>query len=71
MALAWQLPVSSHFLSPGTGRRLHFFEAGERTDLLVRAACGRMFNPGFAEGSRGVRRCGACERKLRSLKPAP
>ena len=38
---AWQLPISSM-------RVAHYFHQSRRTGRLVKTACGRLVNPGFA-----------------------
>lgn len=58
MTRAWQLPISGMHAA----YRLHWFEVSESTAVLVRAACGRKFNPGFAERRGSLPRCSTCAR---------
>jgi hypothetical protein len=60
----WQVPVSLQ--GQLAQARAHFFPALARTHLLVRAACGRKFNPGFAKPARrGQHRCCVCREAIR------
>lgn len=45
----WQLPISSTSNTPDRKKILHWFALCKRTDVLVPAACGLEFNPGFAK----------------------
>jgi hypothetical protein len=57
---AWQLPISGM----SNNSFLHWFEVSHRTDRLVRAGCGRKFNPGFAQRpGKGLRKCETCKRR--------
>lgn len=58
----WQLAISQR--GHGChGGLLHLFEESERTDILVKSACGKMFNPGFAVKRKFVSHCGKCKKK--------
>jgi len=52
----WQVPVSS-----GTAQPAHFFAEIGLTDKLYRSACGRWFNPGFAERDPSRLKCVKCK----------
>lgn len=60
---AWQLPISG----VRTNVCLHYFEVSSATNALVRAGCGRKFNPGFAQPSSELKqkRCNNCRRLAR------
>ena len=60
----WQIPVSLQ--GSGILGRAHFFLSATRKHFLVRAACGRRFNPGFAvRAKRGMYRCAFCRGAIR------
>lgn len=63
MRKAWQIPVSSQ--GWGKRQRAHYMPVSKDTGLIVQAACGRTFNPGFAEPApEPLQMCQACARKI-------
>lgn len=64
MTARWQVPISLQ--GHAAQARAHFFPAVRRTYQLVRSACGRKFNPGFARpAKRGMHRCCVCREAIR------
>lgn len=65
MTPAWQVPISVE------NRIAHYFPRIPDTSVMVRAACGRSFNPGFAAPlTEQDRHCSVCEQRL-SARPKP
>lgn len=60
----WQQPISA---DPSLrNKTAHYFLRSGRTDILVEAACGKFYNPGFAtplSGSNAL--CGKCNQYVR------
>ena len=61
---SWQIPVSLQ--GHENTARAHYFLQAPRKHFLTRAACGRRFNPGFAQpAKRGMYRCAFCRGRIR------
>lgn len=62
---AWPIPISLQ--GAPAQARAHFFPALTRTHQLVRSACGRKSNPGFAAPARrGMHRCSVCRAAIKA-----
>ena len=60
---AWQIPISGQ--GRGARSKAHYMPVSKDTRLIVQAACGRTFNPGFAERAKEpIPMCDGCARKI-------